>query len=218
MGFCNFYRCFIHDFGKISAPLVQLTWKDHAFKFNHDCAQAFEKLRTTLTHAPLLTHFDVDRQCLLETDASDTVIAAVFSQLGLDGEWHPVSYFSKSMAPAEMNYPIHDKEMLAIVRAFEHWHAELEGTSHPVEVLTDHKALEYFMSTKVLSTRQACWAETLSQYNFKILYSPGSTNKADPLTWMDMDMDMLNCMKDSICQQQLLGNDCLDPQIIQDLK
>jgi RNase H-like domain found in reverse transcriptase len=66
------------------------------------------------------------------------------------------------MAPAEMNYPIHDKEMLAIVRAFEHWRSELEGTDHPVEVLTDHKALEYFMSTKALSARQARWAEILS--------------------------------------------------------
>jgi hypothetical protein len=69
----------------------------------------------TLIKALLLTHFDIDKHCLLETDASDTVIAAVFSQLGLNGEWHPVAYFSKSIALAEMNYPIYDKEMLAIV-------------------------------------------------------------------------------------------------------
>jgi hypothetical protein len=55
-----------------------------------------------------------------------------------------------------MNYSIHDKEMLAIVQAFEHWQAELKGTAYPVEVLTDHKALEYFISTKALSARQAC--------------------------------------------------------------
>ena len=60
-------------------------------------------------------HFNVDKQCLLKTDASNTVIAAVFSQLGLDGEWHLVAYFSKSMAPAEINYLIYNKEMLAIV-------------------------------------------------------------------------------------------------------
>jgi hypothetical protein len=59
------------------------------------------------------------------------------------------------MALVEMNYPIHDKEMLAIVQAFEHWRLELEGIDHPVEVLIDHKALEYFMSTKALSGRQA---------------------------------------------------------------
>jgi len=90
---------------------------------------------------------------MLETDASDTVVAAVFSQKGLNGEWHPVGYFSKTMAPAETNYPIHDKELLAIVRALEHWRAELEGTTDPVEVVTDHKALKYFMSSKILSAR-----------------------------------------------------------------
>jgi hypothetical protein len=55
-----------------------------------------------------------------------------------------------------MNYPIYNKEMLAIVQAFEHWQAELKGTDHSVKVLTDYKALEYFMSTKALSARQVC--------------------------------------------------------------
>jgi hypothetical protein len=73
-----------------------------------------------LISAPLLAHYDLDSQCLLETDASDTVVAVVFSQKGLDGEWHLVGYFSKTMALAETNYPIHDKEMLAIVRALEY--------------------------------------------------------------------------------------------------
>ena len=122
------------------------------------------------------------------------------------------------MAPAEMNYPIHDKEMLAIIRAFEHWRSELEGTDHPVEVLTDHKALEYFMSTKSLSARQAHWAEILSRYNFRILYCPGKTNTADPLTQMDTDTQALNQTKESAHKQQLIPTDALDPQIVQELK
>ena len=78
-------------------------------------------LHSMLIKAPLLAYYDVDSQCLLETDASDTVVAAVFSQKGLDDEWHPVGYFSKTMAPAETNYPIYDKELLAIVKALQHW-------------------------------------------------------------------------------------------------
>ena len=85
-----------------------------------------------LTHALVLAHYDLDSQCLLETDASDTVTAAVFSQKGLDGEWHPVGYFSKTMAPAETNYLIYDKELLAIVRALQYWRSELEGAMDPV--------------------------------------------------------------------------------------
>ena len=119
-------------------------------------------MRTALIYTPLLAHFDVDQHCLIKTDTSDIVVAAVFSQLGLDSEYHPVVYFFKSMALAEINYPIYDKEMLAIVRAFEHWRSKLQGTGHLVEVLTDHKALEYFISTKSLSARQARWAEVLS--------------------------------------------------------
>jgi hypothetical protein len=94
-----------------------LTRKDHEFTFDKGCAQAFETLKGRLMDAPLLAYYDTDSQCLLETDASDTVIAVVFSQKGLDEEWHPVAYFSKTMAPAETNYPIHDKELLAIVQS-----------------------------------------------------------------------------------------------------
>ena len=70
------------------------------------------------------------------------------------------------------------------------------------------------MTTKALSARQARWAEILSRYNFKILYRPGSTNTADPLTRMDTDTDTLNRTKDSARQQQLLPTSCLDPRIV----
>jgi hypothetical protein len=116
----------------------------------------FKKLCTALIYTPLLTHFDIDKHCLLETDVSDTVIAAVFSQLDLDSKWHPVVYFSKSIALAEMNYLIYNKEMLAIIQVFKHWQTELKGTDYPIEVLIDHKTLEYFINTKALSARQAC--------------------------------------------------------------
>ena len=67
--------------------------------------------------APLLAYYDLDSYCLLETDVSDIVITAVFSQKGLDREQYPVRYFSKIIAPAEINYPIYDKEILAIIKA-----------------------------------------------------------------------------------------------------
>ena len=165
--------------------------------------------------APLLAHYDLDSQCLLETDASDTVVAAVFSQKGLDGEWHPVGYFSKTMVPAETNYPIYDKELLAIVQALQHWRAELEGTVDPIQVITDHKALEYFMSSKLLSARQARWAEILSRYHFQISYKPGKSNKADPLT--RLDEKTLNQVKRDNRDQVLLPKETLDPRITQEL-
>src|SRR5271154_1033500 len=89
------------------------------------------------------------------------------------------------MASAEYNYEIYDKELLAIIRCLEHWRPELESTDIPIKIFTDHKNLEYFMTTKELTRRQARWAEKLAEFNFKILYQSGAKNhKADALTRM----------------------------------
>ena len=89
------------------------------------------------------------------------------------------------MSDAEQNYEIHDKEMLAIIRALQEWRAELEGlqTKERFQVLTDHRSLEYFMTTKKLNARQARWAEFLSRFYFLIKYRPGRQNTlADALS------------------------------------
>ncbi|KAI0992805.1 hypothetical protein K3495_g15379 [Podosphaera aphanis] len=82
----------------------------------------------------------------------------------------------KSLLDLRPMHPTYDKELLAIVQAFEEWRPELEGTLDPVEVITDHKALEYFMKSCILSRRQARWSEFLSRFNFKICYRPGTLN------------------------------------------
>ena len=88
---------------------------------------------------------------MIEIDASDWVSAGILSQLYPDGNWHPVAYFSKKHSPEECNYEIYDKELLAIIRSLEEWRPELEGAKFPVKILSDHKNLEYFMSTKLLN-------------------------------------------------------------------
>src|SRR5436189_2480590 len=117
------------------------------------------------------------------------------------------------MIDAELNYPIHDKEMLAIVSSFQHWHVYLEGTPDTVQVMSDHKALEYFMTTKALTARQARWAEILSQFNFRIMYKPGATNCADALTRWEQDLDNQIAKEIALWTQTLLGPEHLDPQI-----
>jgi transposase InsO family protein len=151
---------------------------------------------------------------MLETDASDGVVVAILSQLHPDGEWYPVGYFSKTMAPTELNYPIHDKEMLAIVRALGQWRAELTGTSTAIKVLTDHHSLEYFMTSKILNSRQARWAEILADFFFVITYRPGKQNaKADALTRRDDDVKTSDQVKEKERTQTLLPSDCLDWKI-----
>jgi hypothetical protein len=212
IGFCNFYRRFIKDFSRIARPLIELTkdqnktikrfnWDDPNFK---KARLAFDLLKQAVVSAPILSHFDYDKECIVEVDSSDYVQGGVLSQKGDDGLLHPVAFFSKKLTPAECNYEIYDKELLAIVGAFEQWRPELEGTKLPIQVITDHKALEYFMTTKKLTRRQARWALTLADYNFQISYRPGRQNgKADALTRRASDMPNQDNLIDDRQQEQL---------------
>jgi hypothetical protein len=203
LGFCNFYRRFIRDYGRIAKPLVNLTKNTVPFDFNESCWNAFEQLKHKLCSADVLRHYDPDLKSRIETDASDGVIAGVLSQLHRnyadpesengdddddEGSWRPVAYFSKTMAPAECNYEIHDKELLAIVRSLNEWRPELYSTHHKVRIFTDHKALEYFMTSKQLTARQARWAEILSEYYFVIIYRSGKLNNTDTLIRRKQDV------------------------------
>ena len=183
LGFANFYRRFIGGFSLLAKALTKLTKKGVKFQWSSTCQEAFDSLKLAFTTAPILLHYDPEKQIVVETDASDEVVAGVMSQYDPQGVLRPVAYFSTKMSPAECNYEIYDKELLAIIRAFELWRPELEGTQEPVSVVSDHKNLEYFMSTKLLSRRQARWSEFLSRFNFKIVYRPGTLNRrADALT------------------------------------
>jgi hypothetical protein len=183
LGFCNYYRRFIRGFAKVAKPMTRLTEKDHPFQWTSETEESFTALKGLLTSAPILNHFDPEKVAVVETDASDWALGGVLSQRDEQGVLRPVAFFSKNLAPAECNYDIYDKEMLAIIRALEQWRPELEGLKDPVQILSDHKSLEYFMTTKKLSRRQARWAEFLSAFKFKIVYRKGKANDlADALS------------------------------------
>ena len=84
-----------------------------------------------------------------------------------------MAFYSKSLSLVEQNYEIHDKEMLAIIRVLEEWRHFLEGARHPVEIWTNHKNLEYFMTAKKLNRRQARWSLYLARFDFKLTHHPG---------------------------------------------
>jgi ribonuclease HI len=133
----------------------------------------------------VLVIYDPYRRTRVETDASDGVVARVLSQLCEDKKWHPIGYYSSTMSPAERNYTIHDKELLAVIRALEEWDTELRDLRRPesFEIITDHKALEYFMTKRTLNARQARWSEVLNNHNFVIVYRLAKSNVlADTLT------------------------------------
>ena len=94
-----------------------------------------------------------------------------------------MAFHSRKFQLAEINYEIHDKELLAIVDAFKHWRRYCEGATHQIQVFSDHQNLEYFATTKVLNRRQARWAQELDGIDFRIYYRPGTQNgKPDALS------------------------------------
>jgi len=119
----------------------------------------------------------------VETDALDFALSAVLSLRDDENRLHPIAFHSRKFSSAEINYEIHDKELLAVVDSFKHWRRYLEGATHQVQVYSDHQNLEYFTTTKVLNQRQACWAQEPAGIDFKIYYRPGAKNsKPDALS------------------------------------
>jgi len=185
LGFANFYRRFIQDYSRIARPLTELTKKEagQEWKWNPEAEAAFQGLKRRFTSAPILAHFDATKPVIIETDASDFAIGAILSQRDAENRLHPVAFHSRKFTPAEINYEIHDKELLAIVDAFKHWRRYCEGAMYQVEVYSDHQNLEFFTTMKVLNRRQARWAQELAGVDFKIYYRPGTQNgKPDTLS------------------------------------
>jgi hypothetical protein len=183
VGFVNFYRRFVKDFSHIARPLFEVTKKGE-WKWGPEQQEAFEELRRRITSTPILAFADDSKPFRVEADSSDFATGAVLSQQSdLDEKWHPIAFFSKSLSEVERNYEIHDKEMLAIIRALEDWRHFLEGAQHKVEVWTDHKNLQYFMTAQKLNRRQARWSLYLSRFDFNLHHRPGrSMGKPDALS------------------------------------
>ena len=183
LGLANFYRRFIEGYSRITALLIDLTKKAESFSWGTATQSAFDTLKKRFMEAPILATFDPERQIVLEIDVSDYTIGIYISQPDENERLRPVAFYSKKMIPAEINYEIHDKELLAIVTVSSEWRVYLEGSKYPVKVFTDHKNLLYFTTTKVLNRRQVRWAELLLAYNFTISYTKGHENaKADALS------------------------------------
>ncbi|KAF8761999.1 hypothetical protein RHS01_00048, partial [Rhizoctonia solani] len=151
LGFANFYCCFVPNFSCLAHPLNILTQKEQPWIWLEEQKAAFDAIKAEICKEPVLAHPDESKPYTLETDASGAAMGAVLSQRKEDGCLHPVAFMSASFSPAELNYDMHDKELLAIICAFEHWRIFLEGTEQPITVFTDHKNLEYWKSARTFN-------------------------------------------------------------------
>ncbi|KAI2668506.1 Transposon Tf2-11 polyprotein [Labeo rohita] len=185
LGFANFYRRFIRHYSSIAAPLTSLLKnKPSKLRWNPAAVKAFECLKTSFTTAPILKHPDPQLPFVVEVDASDCGIGAVLSQRhGNPGKLHPCAFFSRKLTAAERNYDVGNKELLSMKAALEEWRHWLEGATHPFQIITDHKNLEYIKGAKRMNPRQARWSLFFTRFNFSVTFRPGSKNlKADALS------------------------------------
>jgi len=151
LGLTNYYRRFIKDFARIAAPLHALVRKEQKWKWEKKQEEAFGKLKAVFMTGPVLAIPNIDRKMRVEADASDYAMERVLLTKCEDRKWRPVAFISKSLNTTEKNYKIHDKEMLAVIRCLEAWRHYLEGIKLEFEIWTDHKNLQYFMTSQKLN-------------------------------------------------------------------
>ena len=183
LGSVNFYRRFIPDFADLTQPLTHLLKKGALWDWTEARHTAFLSLKEAFSKEVILKNPDDNKPFIVETDASNYALGGVLSQFNQNNILQPIAFFSRQMIPAERNYEIYDKELLAIHECFREWRQFLQGSRHPVSVICDHKNLQYFMTTKQLTRRQARWSLFFSEFDFTLTHRAGSLNgKADLLS------------------------------------
>jgi hypothetical protein len=180
LGLAGYYRRFVKDFSKIAAPLTDLLHKNTEFKWTEKQEAAFTQLKKTVCEAPVLIVPDPNKPYMVVTDASGFAIGAALCQDHGNG-LQPCAYISRKMNNHEVNYPVHEQELLAIIHALREWRHYLHGNQFTV--VTDHRSLQYLQTQPNLSARQVRWSEFLQQFDFIVTYRSGKENHvADALS------------------------------------
>ena len=180
VGMTTYYSKYVVWHAAIAKPLYDMFQKDRSIEWTDKCAAAFQQLKDELISPPVLRQPDTSLPYLLHMDWSPIAIGAVLSQIGADGEEHPIAFGSRLLHGAERNYSATEGECLAVVHFIEHWRSFLHGAEF--KVVTDHIALKWLMST-AHAGRLARWALKLQGLPFTIDHRPGAKHlNADALS------------------------------------
>ncbi|MCG8075029.1 MAG: reverse transcriptase, partial [Candidatus Thiodiazotropha taylori] len=180
LGLCSYYRRFISGFSMIAKPLYRLTEKEQSFLWSDECDESFRTLKKKLTGAPVLAYPDFSEAFILDTDASDSNIGAVLSQIQ-NGTERVICYGSRSLSKAEKKYCVTRTELLALVYFVKYYRHYLLGRKFTVR--TDHNSLRWMLKTKNPEGQLARWIDTLSSFQFEVQHRPGRKHSnADALS------------------------------------
>ncbi|KAG7548002.1 Integrase catalytic core [Arabidopsis suecica] len=197
----GFYRRFIKDFSKLARPLTRLLCKETEFTFDEECLTAFKLIKEALVTAPIVQAPNWDYPFEIMCDASDYAVGAVLGQK-IDKKLHVIYYASRTMDDAQVRYATTEKELLAVVFAFEKFRSYLVGSK--VTVYIDHAALRHIYAKKDTKPRLLRWILLLQEFDMEIVDKKGIENGvADHLSRMRIEDEVP--IDDSMPEEQLMA-------------
>ncbi len=178
----NYYQKFVPNYAKIAEPLTQLMCKNKKWHWDKKQKNVFHTLKKSLSETAHLRILNSTCKKVLKTNASDFTVGACLYQIK-DKQQRLIVYQSRKLSKPEKRYEVHNKELLAIVKALQDWRSYLTDTEKSIQIYTDHKNLRNFVITKQLNQWQVHWVKQLVNYKFQIHYKKNNENdEADALS------------------------------------
>ena len=196
LGLASYYRRFVKGFSKIAAPMTNLLkGKSNMIDWTPECDESFQTLKSLLTQTLVLTIMEfLKGNIILCTDASDLAIGAVLMQ-----DKKIIAYESRKLNSAELNYPVHEKELLAVIHSLKAWRHYLLGVRLKIQI--DHESLKYLLIQPHLSRRQCRWMEFLQEFDFDIEFIKGKENMvADALSRRPL-ANAISCIRNPLIDE-----------------
>ena len=182
LGHANYLHKYSANYADTARPLSNLLKKDVDWCWGNTEHDAFQVVKESLLHAPILTLPGSDRPFSVVCEASDFSIGFGLLQTDAEGRDLVISFESCQLKAAEKNYSVYDKELLDMKYALSKFRVHLLGCK-PFVVYTDHVSLRTANQSPHLSQRMARWLSFCAEYNFEVNYTPGRQNtSADTLS------------------------------------
>jgi len=171
----NYYQKFIPSYAKIAKPLTQLMHKDKKWHWDKEQKNVFHALKKSLNRMMHLRILNSTCKKVLKINASNFAVDTCLYQIENEQQ-RLIAYWFKKLFRSEKRYEVHNKELLAIVKALQDWRSYLTDTEKSIQIYTDYKNLRNFATMKQLNQWQVCWAKQLVNYEFQIHYKKRNEN------------------------------------------